>query len=430
MSRTFALLKIGVLLGVLAMAAACGGSDDGDAPGGETGSGEYGLRGQVLETTTNTPIAGLEVAIGSEALGWKAATTDAMGWWQVDGYDADSTRIWLKGRDLKSGAKRYPSVKTAIHDDWKQLDQLVTIPAQKYLPVVDAATSVDVSGNLVESTDAGHPASEGWKQFDPAGANVRVSNDHINTIDSESGAATTSWTYFDFAPGTFIKFPEGAEEIISVTQLPVDQLPHTLPETIFPDTMLASQPGGTEIDPPLQLHFGTGFLHGDVDEDAAETTVEAWTLLHSQATFVMVGDMEAADGDMGREVRTKEGEGLTELGWHGPGFRRRPQCNPTNFVAMLDRYSDEKHLPPANGTLTITGRNRQLNVGDKVETGRIAQCNGNFRFQYRDEDQDLPWVSDPIFGQLRPGGTLCLGTVTIDVKEKMVVVSRDGNACN
>ena len=155
MSRTFALLKIGVLLGVLAMAAACGGSDDGDATGGETGSGEYGLRGQVLETTTNTPIAGLEVAIGSEALGWKAATTDAMGWWQVDGYDADSTRIWLKGRDLKSGAKRYPSVKTAIHDDWKQLDQLVTIPAQKYLPVVDAATSVDVSGNLVESTDAG-----------------------------------------------------------------------------------------------------------------------------------------------------------------------------------------------------------------------------------------------------------------------------------
>ena len=405
-------MRYGARLGVVGLAsvfAGCLGDD------GQTAT---AIKGQVLETVTQNPIAGVEVSIGDDEVGWKMATTDAAGWFTVRGISEDSTRVRLDGRAASTADKVYPKVTTRLHEEWIVPGELHVLQLAKYLPVTDVASGTDFQSHLVVSTDPEHPAEDGWLQLDPNGSMVEVRTDNVwvvNPSDPE-GKKLQTFAYMQFPAGTYLKFPEGEPHQISITQLPVSELPHQLPDYIYPDVMLASQPGGTIIDPPVQLHFGREFVF---DAEVDPNTVDIWSLSHEKALFLRVGDAEEVDTNEGTELRSLSG--LAELGWHGPRFRPpAPRCMGTNFKAKVQIVQDGQVSCPADGVVFLAGRGSRSSTGCTVETGRIPRCNGNFRVEHQPPlDTPLPSkriISPDVFARTGPaGGEVCLGTFTIDV---------------
>ncbi len=382
--------------------------------------GNTGLRGQILETITHSPLAGVEVAVGDDAAGWVAVTTDSDGRFELTGLALDATRMRLDGRPASTATASYPVVVTQVHEAWLLRGAVTDLPAPKYLPRLDVDSQVELAGKLVASTDPAHPAAEGWQQLDPAGTEVLVEslNNAVPGAVDPAGNPLSATVVARIAAGTFIKFPEGAGTVLSVTQIPVDELPHTLPEYVRPNMMVTFQPGGTMIDPPAPLSFGD--IRGYA-ENAPAMPFTVWSLSHSMALFLELGGAHIEGTGADAAVVTDDGVGLSELGWHGPA------CTTINLRAQLRIADDETFYSPADGSLRMTVNGggggagaftiMRANVGGMVETGNVTACGGYFKFEYTSPTGETAVQEVGGWRCARNGGLNDVGVITINLDQ-------------
>jgi len=396
--------------------------------------GVTGVRGQILETETERPLAGVSVSIGSDELGWQRATTGADGYFELTDVDMDSSRMIIDGRPASTTDARYPMVHTQVHAQWLNRGRMTEIPDAKYLPKLDLTTSVDLSNHLIPSSDPDHPASEGWQQIDPAGEEIEVGTTDVPVPHAEdaNGDPITTSVYATLKPGMFVKFPDGEAPVISVTQVPVDQLPHTLPDYVSPMMMVTFQPGGTKLDPPAPLNFGDMRNFG---ETAPDMPFSVWSLSHEMALFLELGDATVQQGKYGKEVATAPGVGLKELGWHGP------VCTRVSFWADIEVLEDGvSHAAPDNTlTMHVTGGGTRagrfsrdfFNRNGRLDSGTLSSCGGYFTFKFKPRSLNPTTTAQPITIPIsrwrcaRRAGSNYLGKVRIDLSGGTPTVTTD-----
>ncbi len=396
--------------------------------------GVTGVRGQILETETERPLAGVAVSIGNDDIGWQRATTDANGVFELTAVDMDSSRMVIDGRPASSADATYPMVQTQVHAQWLNRGRVTEMPEPKYLPKLDLSTSVDLTSHLIPSTDPAHPAADGWQQVDPAGDAIEVGTTDVpvpHAEDADGNPISTS-VYATIKPGTFIKFPEGEAPVISVTQVPVDQLPHTLPDYVSPMMMVTFQPGGTQLDPPAPLSFGDMRGFGD---NVPEMPFTVWSLSHEMALFLELGDATVQNGKYGREIATAPGVGLKELGWHGP------VCTRVSFWADVEVVEDGVTHQARDNVLSmhVTGGGTRAgrfsrdfkNLGGRLNTGTLSSCGGYFTFHFKPKSfnpsSTLQPISVPIrrWRCARRAGSNYLGKVRIDLSSGAPNITTD-----
>jgi hypothetical protein len=380
--------------------------------------GAHGVRGQVLETITLAPLAGVVVSIGDDEVGWLSTTTDEQGRFELLEFDLTSTRMRLDGRTISRAGVRYPVVTTRLHDEWLQEGRVVRLEAPKYLPRLDENSATDLTSLLIPSTDPDHPAEDGWQQVDPAAEPVRIVSENalVPGQVGPDGEPLYTTVYAEIAPGSYIKFPEGEAPIVSATQVPVDQLPHQLPDYVSPMMMVTFQPSGTQIDPPAQLAFGD--TRGYAAE-APDMPFTVWSLSHSMALFLELGNASLREGPFGPEIASAEGVGLKELGWHGS------VCTSVNFKGNLEIAEDGAKYSPQSNTFSMSVQGggaggavfRSVrNTGSLIESGMMSTCGGIFHLEYTHPGSSSPIVYDvPGWRCARQANTNDIGTFTIDL---------------
>jgi len=376
------------------------------------------IKGTVLETHTANPIAGLTVAFGNDTLGWTNAVTDASGNFELKDINKDSTLMRLDGAALNIAGKTYPTVTTQAHAAWIVAGKTTTIEKAKFLPNIAASPKFELAAKVKASTDpVNHPTEEGWVEVTEDIEIISQDEAVPGAVDPTTGSPQTATVYAKIAAGSFVKFPAGVEKTISVTQVPVDQLPHSLPDYVAPDMMVTFQPGGTLISPPATLHFGD---FRDYTNQAPTQEFAVWSLSHSRNLFLRLGDASLTTGKFGAEIATNPGVGLSELGWHGPS------CGNVNFIVDvewdLDQYPNTS--VPLDNTITMRtvggGVNGDVtrsasNVGGTINSGNMASCGGYFHFTFGNEEFKIPHGSYdvPNWRCARSTGTNHIGKITL-----------------
>lgn len=386
--------------------------------------GVTGMRGRILEAESERPLGDVEVSIGNDEIGWQTSITDSDGWFELLEYDTDVTLMRIDGRSASTADARYPLVTTQLHPNWIIPGRVVTLAEEKYLPRLDESTAVDLSSVLIPSTSSSHPAEEGWMQIDPEADPVRVAADDVVVPGAEGpeGEPLRTSVYTVLRPGTFVKLPYGADPVMTVTQVPVDQLPHSLPDYVSPTMMVTFQPSGTQIDPPAELRFGDLRNFADSSPDMP---FSVWSLSHSRALFLELGDAELQEGPDGPEIATAPGVGLKELGWHGP------VCTGVNFEAqvMIREDGGLRNAPKDVLSMRVIGGGTRAGRFDRkvwnrddgrVKTGMVSSCGGYFRFHFQPKQANPTSTMSsasynvPRWRCARRAGTNDLGQIIID----------------
>lgn len=380
--------------------------------------GPTGLKGTILETNSEQPIAGLTVSVGNDSVGWVHAVTDANGVFEAMEISENSTLIRMDGASVAIANRTYPTVTTQLHAAWLVAHEVTEIPESKYLPDISTSPATDLSMKLKPSTDdTNHPAADGWHETTEDILVKGENSDVPGARNGVTGLQLKSTTYAEIKEGAFIKFPEGAPHIITVTQVPVDQLPHALPDYVAPDQMVTFQPAGTLIDPPARLHFGD---FRDYATIAPTQEFAVWSLSHSMNLFLRLGEASLDTSAIGPEIVTNPGVGLGELGWHGPS------CGTVNFQVDVEYdFDDHTNNPvPHTGTVRMDvlggGVNGDVtrsatNTGGGINSGNMASCGGFFTFHVGHEEFKIPsqTYSVPNWRCAQNGGTNHIGKITV-----------------
>ncbi len=321
-SRFFTTL-VPVFLSLLFIVA-CDTTEDEATPATETSHAR--VRGTILESQTEIPLQGVTVSIGDDERGWAIDTTDAEGKFDIKDILPRSMFIRMDGSTV-IGDEAYASVHVRAEEAWVDYGANTVINT-KYLPKLDMSSALDLSPYLVESTDPDHPADQGWMQIKtPDGESLRFENKEHEAygLYDDNKELRKATVHTDITDGTFIKLPKNHDPILTITPVPIDRLPHSLPDHFSPHIMYAFQPSGTVIDPPLDLNFS------DVLEFHSwnpNRTMSIWSMSASEGVFLEIGTGAFSEGDYGVQIspdpnKLTEGR-LAEFNWKGP------TCTPSN----------------------------------------------------------------------------------------------------
>ena len=412
-------ITAGLTAGLLAMAIGCGDK--------EIDLTKTGLHGRIRETITRDPLPNVEVFIGDDKHGWLSAKTDVHGEFTIAGISPAAERMRINGKTASSADKKYPDVTVRVHESWIVPGEVGQLPVDKFLPRINMASAVDLGPLLEVSTDPEHPASDGWKHLPATAATVDiVGRDLIVFGDEQQGEKAPSEdirrksnVLARIRPDTFLKFPVEADPVITVTPVPLDQLPHQLPDYVSPLMMVTFQPGGTLVDPPAELHFGD--FRG-LNEIAPDMDFTVWSLSHSMALFLELGGAAfGKDDDERSEIATAAGVGLKELGWHGP------VCTSESFSLKVEVRSDATEYAPPDGTVTLTveggsggaaANTSASNVGDTIQTPAISTCGGYFTVTHAPVGGTrLSWGKSEWLCATEVGNNDLAGTVVFDLDQ-------------
>ncbi len=136
--------------------------------------------------------------------------------------------------------------------------------------------------------------------------------------------------------------------MISISEVPAEFTPASLPEALEPGMVVTIQPAGLTFDQPVSITFP------NVDEMAPGSQVNIWSLNHETGEFFVSGKGEvSADGS---EINTIEG-GITAASWHLPIGLLAELGDPNNPNCQCKKKDCDKKTGSftsvASGDLTI-----------------------------------------------------------------------------
>ncbi|MEZ4730486.1 MAG: hypothetical protein R3E79_25450 [Caldilineaceae bacterium] len=270
-----------------------------------TGAGGTALRGRILDANQAAadavvPLVGATVRLVDKPA--VSATTDSDGYFLLTGLAAGENYVEFDGSTATpAGAYgAYRSKQVLIGDVVNTIDRPIYIMA------------VDLAGQTM---------------LDP-NSTTTVNNPNVNTT-MVIPPQTVRNDQGDLYAGP-----------ISISEVPADFTPSSLPDTLDPGMVLTIQPMGLTFAQPAPITLP------NIDHLPAGSAVDIWSMDHETAQFFIAGKgMVSADGT---RIETVEG-GIRESSWH---FPMPPVANPT--------------IPP-DGTPDNIGNGCQTEVSSTVD---------------------------------------------------------------
>ncbi|MGB3654038.1 MAG: FG-GAP-like repeat-containing protein [Rivularia sp. (in: cyanobacteria)] len=226
----------------------------------------------VIENTDQEALAGVVIELGG-----LQTTTDANGYFQLE-VDGELPSDTLKVRaELLAGDDAYPFIAEKLplvleHEVYEGVNNIINRPI--YLPVLDTENGVNVDPN----------------------ANTTV------TTDTIPGASV-------FVAAGSLKDQEGNPftGTLSITEVPADLTPASLPENLRPDLVVTIQPGEMVFTTPapLSLPNRAGYAPG--------LEMDLWSINPNTGLFDKVGVGKVSDD--GSVIETISG-GIRNSSWH------------------------------------------------------------------------------------------------------------------
>jgi RHS repeat-associated protein len=246
-----------------------------------TGTGGTSLRGRILDANTasqnvETPLVGATIRlVNNRAI---AATTDSAGYFTLTGLDGGEQYVEFDGSTATPAGKygAYRSKQVLIANVANMIDRPIYIMA------------IDIQGET---------------QLDPT-KTVIVNNPNISTT-------------LTIPPRTVLN-DQGALYAgpISVSEVPADFTPSSLPSNLDPGMVVTIQPMGLTFNRPAPITLP------NVDNLPPGSEVDIWSMDHETARFFVAGRGQVTSD--GRLIQTIEG-GIRESSWH---LALSPQVNP------------------------------------------------------------------------------------------------------
>ncbi|NJN13192.1 MAG: hypothetical protein HC815_36845, partial [Richelia sp. RM1_1_1] len=226
----------------------------------------------VIQNTDQAALAGVVIELGGTQ-----TTTDASGYFQLE-FNGELPSDTLKVRaELLAGDDAYPFIAEKLplvleHDVYTGVNNVISRPI--YLPVLDTANAIAVDPN--EDTTVTTDTIPGASVFVAAGS-----------LKDQQGN--------DFTGG------------LSITEVPADLTPASLPENLRPDVVVTIQPGEMVLTTPARLSLPNraGYVPG--------LEMDLWSINPNTGLFDKVGVGRVSDD--GSVIETIEG-GIRNSSWH------------------------------------------------------------------------------------------------------------------
>jgi len=333
------------------------------------------VSGQILDVD-GSAIAGMQIDLGQTSV-----LTDATGRFTIDMGDGPLLTDVLKVRgELYSGSDVYPYIAERLflvlgRDAIPGVNNVIARPI--YLPKIDVA---------------------GGQTIDPM-------------VDTVVTAAAIPGVSVEIDAGTLVT-QQGLpfEGVLSITEVPVNLTPASLPPNFQPDLVVTIQPGDMRFTTPapLTLPNRAGLPAGEI--------VDLWSINPATGEFDDVGDMRVSFD--GQTLETISG-GIRNSSWHG-GF-----APPAPLARLLDTLVSNKKEGCPVGCEAKAESNSQV----ELHSGALREQHSLVSYQSLGETRGLTLHYDSQRADPRPIVTFGYDNVRAVPSQRLVgslTVSRGG----